>query len=71
MPSSTSVEGSGTAVTVIGHTISIRSAGVMAAQASGSLSPRVPTHSEATATTVSSAGRCPFNVRCGDPKTRL
>ena len=45
---------------MIGHTISIRSAGVIAAQGSGSLSPRLPTHSAAVAArAVSPVRSCP------------
>lgn len=45
---------------MIGHTISMRSAGVIAAQASGSLSPRLPTHSAAVAArAVSLVQSCP------------
>ena len=53
-------------VAVIGHTIWIRSAGVIAAQASGSLSPRLPTHSAAVvARTVSPPRSCPEDS-CGE-----
>ena len=47
----------------MGHTISIRSAIVMVAQESGSLSPRVPSHSDEAA--VSSTERCPEVKRIG------
>ena len=51
---------------MIGHTIWIRSAGVIAAQASGSLSPRLPTHSAAVvARTVSPPRSCPEDS-CGE-----